>query len=187
MKRKVEAIQEMAWRDSGFADRMGDESFPLSARYKAPMAVQRFLGDTIAYWNILVPFPVIPDGAPHGPLQEKITLPFIWSAWDLLSQSDHISRKVEINKNLILATAPTGSMQARAIGETVSQRFAFVFDSGLMVSLTQLYHGISGIVINNDLTSSRLKIFNQNLDLDVFQIGARSEALDYLAETCRSL
>jgi len=180
----IEKYQIDSCRDAGYLWCMNDVEFPLSGDFVASEDVQRSVTGILDRWGVISPWPPIQTNRLHGLYQEKVTIIFLKSAWAILQTNPYMNRCVQLERDIFLATAPTGLMQAKVksrIRQTSSMH-AIIFDVGLYYSLEHFIHAFSTVCRSKPTTESQLMYLQHNLDPYSLDLSQKEKELDYLAD-----
>lgn len=184
MREAIEEFQIEACRATGYTELMGDPAFPLSGDYRAPEALQRDLAFLLDSWNVLSPWPPVPEKRIHGQFQEKVTYLFLQAAWHLLEQNRAIQRVVASEHDMFIATAPIGSIEAkvRRTWRKGTNNYAIIFDAGMFFSLYFFIETLAMITKDDESGPSSLRHYGHNLDPNTLTIDPLNPGIHHLAD-----
>ena len=113
-------------------DRLEDKNLIYSGHFAPPEAISDYVTKLLVLSGRLVGYPIVTSDPISSAYQEKISLPFLYAAWDRLLANGRIRDDIILNQNTYLATAPTGEIYPLVLHESVHKQHAIVFDASLL-------------------------------------------------------
>jgi hypothetical protein len=143
MRALITGYQESAWRFSGLGGR-DDDSFWMSGLYVPTADFEQARSVELQVLGYQFEPPIVSTGPITGPLQEKMSPPFILAAWNSIQKRARTPLRQKIGRTLFFATAPTNQLYPAILKARGLDRYVVVFDA----LFTMYFRGIVASVIN---------------------------------------
>lgn len=130
----LEEKQLDAWKNEAFKHRLNDSTFLFSGVFDPPPEVanalfkQMLMTGRAVFWDS----PLITKEPLDSIYQEKLSYPFIFSAWDRLVSFEQVPKDLSIGDNVFVATVPNGRIYPEIFGNNLIG-YLIIFDSNLLI------------------------------------------------------
>lgn len=127
----LERLQQQAWQEAGFLDRVDDPTFAYSANFVVPPAVATSILELI---TLAGQGPIELRGPmPPSRFQEKLTFPLLEAAYCRLHAAGAVPAGLTLGDSLLMGTAPLASIYPIVRHNRLDGQSAVVFGTGMLI------------------------------------------------------
>lgn len=151
----IHHLQRKAWDHPSLIGRLYDPTFPYSGIFDPPREIEEAIARSLMLAGNVVGRPIITKESIVDEYQEKISPPYVYTAWGYLEASGQVPGDLQIGKNVYLATVPNGQIYPELFFDDVSKAYLIVFDADLLSFFTIFSHGLTEICFKDVGTDGR--------------------------------
>jgi hypothetical protein len=150
--------QARAWEAAHLLHKLNDTVFPYSGHYAPSQPIQDYFTEMVLLTGRAVGH-LFSSSQASSCYEEKISLPFLYAAWDRLSSTGQLREQVTLGHNVFLTSVPSSMLYPQILHEDMCGHHAIVFNPSLFYMYVSFLNSIVALG-ERTLSDSKLTLLN---------------------------